>query len=331
MSVSESPPPTPSADSVRANLGVRPLEERDLEEADRIMRVAFGTYLKVPNPAEVFGDAEYVRTRYRADPTAAFCAELDGEVVGSNFATRWGSFGFFGPLTVRVDLWDRGVATRLMEPVMDLFERWGVRHAGLFTFPESPKHVGLYNRFGFWPQQLTPVLATAISPPAGPVAYETFSAARGEGAGTAVLQKCREVAGSIYDGLDLEHEIVAADEQDLGDTVLLTQADDLVGFAVCHCGGGSEAGSGACFIKFGAVLGGEGARPRFERLVEGCEALAGERGLSRMMAGVNAARRGAYQALLDRGYRAMLNGLTMLRPDDPAYNRPDAYVISDLR
>jgi GNAT superfamily N-acetyltransferase len=295
------------------------------------MRVAFGTYLKAPNPVEAFGDTEYVRTRYRADPTAAFCAELDGEVVGSNFATRWGSFGFFGPLTVRVDLWDRGVATRLMEPVMDLFERWGVRHAGLFTFPESPKHIGLYNRFGFWPQQLNPVLATEISAPARPVAFETFSAAREKGSGSDVLEKCREVAGSNYEGLDLEREIVAVDKQGLGDTVLLTEADRLAGFAVCHCGAGSEAGSGACFIKFGAVLPGEGARPRFERLVEACEALAGERGLSRLMAGVNTARRGAYSALLDRGYRAMLNGVTMLRPDDPAYNRPDAYVIDDLR
>jgi predicted N-acetyltransferase YhbS len=329
--VTENPPPDPSVDSVRAKLEVRPLDERDLDEADRIMRVAFGTYLKVPNPAEMFGDVECVRTRFRADPTAAFCAELDGEVVGSNLATRWGSFGFFGPLTVRVDLWDHGVASRLMEPVMDLFQRWGVRHAGLFTFPESPKHVGLYNKFGFWPQQLNPVLATAISPLGGAMAYETFSAARGEGSGKDILQQCREVAGSIYEGLDLEREILAADEQGLGDTVLLTEADHLAGFAVCHCGGGSEAGSGTCFIKFGAVLGAEGALPRFERLIASCEALAADRGLSRMMAGVNAARRGAYQALLDRGYRAMLNGLTMLRPDDPAYNRPDAWVIDDLR
>ncbi len=295
------------------------------------MRVAFGTYLKAPNPVEVFGDAEYIRTRYRADPTAAFCAELDGEVVGSNLAARWGSFGFFGPLTVRPDLWDRGVATRLMEPVMDLFGRWGVHHAGLFTFPESPKHIGLYNRFGFWPQQLNPVLATEISAAGGPSGYETFSAAREHGSGDDVLKQCREVAGSIYKGLDLEREIVSVDKQGLGETLLLAEGDRLAGFAVCHCGGGSEAGSGACLIKFGGVLSGEGARPRFERLVEGCEALAGERGLSRLMAGVNTARSGAYRALLDRGYRAMLNGLTMLRPDEPAYNHPDAYVIDDLR
>ena len=316
---------------VAPELEIRPLEEEDLDEADRIMRIAFGTHLKVPNPIEVFGDGDWVHTRYHAEPAAAFCAELDGEVVGSNFATRWGRFGFFGPLTVRVDLWDQGIATRLMEPVMQLFEDWGVSHAGLFTFPESPKHLALYNKFGFWPQQLNPVLAAEISAPAAPVAYETFSVAREKGSGDEVLKRCREVAGAIYEGLDLEREIVATDSQELGDTVLLAEGDDLAGFAVCHCGGGSEAGSGACFIKFGAVMPGDEAEARFGRLLDACEGLAAQRGLSRLMAGVNTARHGAYRALLGRGYRAMLNGLTMLRPNEPAYNRPDAYVIDDLR
>jgi hypothetical protein len=52
---------------------------------------------------------------------------------------------------------------------------------------------------------------------------------------------------------------VAVDTQGLGDTVLLAEADRFAGFAVCHSGGGSEAGSGACYVKFGAVLPGEGA------------------------------------------------------------------------
>ncbi len=331
MAVSEQSAPDTEVDAVQAKLEIRPLEERDLDEADRIMRTAFGTYLKVPNPIEVFGDGDWVHTRYYADPTAAFCAELGDEVVGSNFATRWGSFGFFGPLTVRVDLWDRGIATRLMEPVMDLFERWGVRHTGLFTWPESPKHIALYNKFGFWPQQLNPVLAKEIPAPTRPVARDTFSAMREKGSGDGVLAQCRAVTGAIYEGLDLEREIVAADRQGLGDTVILVEDGGLAGFAVCHCGARTEAGSGACFVKFGAVRPGDGAAARFERLLDTCEALAAERGLSRLMAGVNTARHGAYRALLGRGYRAMINGVTMLRPSEPAYNRPDAYVIDDLR
>ena len=331
MAAREASVPNAEVHPAGRKLEIRPLEERDLDEADQIMRIAFGTYLKVPNPSEVFGDGDWVHTRYLADPTAAFCAELDGEVVGSCFATRWGSFGFLGPLTVRVDLWDQGIATRLMDPAMDLFDRWGVRHAALFTWPESPKHIALYNKFGFWPQQLNPVLATEISASDDAVTYETFSAARKSDAGDEVLAQCREVTDAIYEGLDLEREIVAADGQELGDTILLREDDELAGFAVCHCGGGTEAGSGACFVKFGAVRPGQAAEARFERLIDACEALAAERGLARLMAGVNTARQRAYRALLGRGYRAMINGVTMLRPDEPAYNRPDAYVIDDLR
>ena len=310
---------------------IRPLEERDLDEADRVMRIAFGTYLNVPNPIEVFGDSNYVHTRFHADPSAAFCAELDGEVVGSNFATRWGSFAFFGPLTVRVDLWDQGVATRLMEPVVDLFDRWGVRHAGLFTFPESTKHIALYNKFGFWPQSLNPVLVKEVGPAAGGITYETFSAARERGLDADVLAECRGLTDSIYDGLDLEHEIVAVDRQGLGETVLVHDADGLAGFAICHCGARTEAGSGACFVKFATVRPGPGADARFDALLDACESLAADRNLSKVVAGVNTARHGAHRALLTRGYRAMLNGVTMLRPHESAHYRPDVYVIDDLR
>src|SRR5919109_1206783 len=92
MAVSEKSRGQVEADAASKSVVIRPLEVRDLDEADRIMRIAFGTYLKAPNPIEVFGDGDWVHTRYQADPASAFCVELDGEVVGSNFTTRWGSF-----------------------------------------------------------------------------------------------------------------------------------------------------------------------------------------------------------------------------------------------
>lgn len=331
MSVRDEDPAPSDVSPDPSRLRIRPLEERDLDQADRIMRIAFGTYLKAPNPVEVFGDADLVHTRFEADATAAFGAELDGEIVGSNFATRWGSFAFFGPLTVRVDLWDRGIASRLMQPVMELFDRWQVRHAGLFTFPESPKHVALYNKFGFWPQQLNPVLTKGLAGISGAATYETFSTAQNKRSAEEVLRSCREVADTVYQGLDLTREILATDSQGLGDTVLIYDQEGLAGFAVCHCGGGTEAGSGACYIKFGAAGSSPAADQRFERLIDACEAFAADRGLAVLTAGVNTARHDAYRTMLGRGYRAAFNGVTMLRPNEPAYNRPDAYVMDDLR
>jgi len=52
-------------------------------------------------------DADYVRARWLVDPTAALGAESAGELIGSNFLTNWGSVGFFGPLTIRPDFWDK--------------------------------------------------------------------------------------------------------------------------------------------------------------------------------------------------------------------------------
>ena len=103
---------------------IRPLQETELSTADTVMRLAFGTFIGLPDPMAFMGDASYVRTRWLANPKAAFAAEADGEVVGSNFATNWGSVGFFGPLTIRPDFWDRGVGKLLMEPIMGLFEEW---------------------------------------------------------------------------------------------------------------------------------------------------------------------------------------------------------------
>jgi hypothetical protein len=41
--------------------------------------------------------------------------------------------------------------------------------------------------------------------------------------------------------------------------------------------------------------------------------------------------RGAYRILLQRGFAADLIGVTMHRPDEPGYSRPDTYVIDDWR
>jgi len=308
---------------------VRALEEGDLCAADHIMRIAFGTFLGLPDPSTMFGDAQYVRTRFRAAPDCAWAAEVDGEVVGSVFATRWGTFGSFGPLTTHPRAWEGGVGRRLMDPVIEAFDRWGLRQAGLFTFPDSPKHIGLYQRYGFWPRFLVALLAK----PATNVAseYTTFSRVRvRERVGT--LEAIRELTDAVFPGLDLEREILSCDAQQIGDTVLVYNAGELAGAAICHCGAGSEAGSGACYAKFGAVRPGPEAADQFERLLDACEAFATASGLDRLVAGVNTGRLNAYRQLLQRGFRSNRFGISMrLRPDGPDYDGPEHYVIDDLR
>src|ERR1700676_5667625 len=111
------------------SVSVRPMREPDLAEARRLFRGAFGTFVVAPDPESFWADREYVFTRWRADPGGALVAEANGSLAGSNFATKWGSFGFFGPLAVRPELRDRHLAQKLLVPTMGLFEKWGVREA----------------------------------------------------------------------------------------------------------------------------------------------------------------------------------------------------------
>src|ERR1700674_529349 len=111
---------TPQSDR---RISIRPLAESDLPEADRIVRLAFGTFLGLPDPSQFMGDADYVRTRWKADPSAIVAGEHAGKLIGTNFAANWGSFGFFGPLTVEPAHWDHGIAKKLLASTMNIFKR----------------------------------------------------------------------------------------------------------------------------------------------------------------------------------------------------------------
>lgn len=105
----------------------------------------------------------------------------------------------------------------------------------------------------------------------------------------------------------------------------------MAGFAICHWGPASEAGQDCLFVKFGAARSGPGAEARFAALLDGCEALARAVGMANVLAGVNTAREAAYRAMLARGFRARFHVVTMHRPNEAGYSRPDCFVLDDWR
>jgi GNAT superfamily N-acetyltransferase len=309
---------------------VSALDEKDLAEAARILRVAFGTFIGVPDPKNFWTDRDYVYGRHRATHVAAFAAKLDGQFAGSNFATKWGSVGFFGPLSVRPELQERGVARALLARTMEQFDSWGTRHVGLFTFAQSAKHVALYQRHGFSARFLTAIMSAPVKPRPGTDGWSRLSqlsAAQQQEA----LRSCRDIAGTLYPGLDLTDEIGAARAQGLGDTVVVESAGGIAAFAVCHYGPRSEAGADNCFVKFGAVRDGPSAERDYSRLLDACEVLATAVGMPKVLAGANMARHEAYRHLLARGFRTEVQGVTMHRHNDPGYCRPGVYVLDDWR
>jgi GNAT superfamily N-acetyltransferase len=308
----------------------RPLAEPDLPQAQRIVRVAFGTFLGAPDPENFWTDFDYVYGRFACEHTVSFAADDDnGVLAGVNFATRWGSVGFFGPIATRPDLWNRGLAQPLVKAVSDTFEAWGVSHAGLCTFPHSTKHVHLYAKFGFHPRFLTPIMM-APARPAGATArgWSRYSALP-EGQRREAESAAGALTDELYPGLDLGAEIRTNAARHHGDTLLLWEGDSrLAGFAICHWGPASEASADLLFVKFGAVRGGEA---RFARLLEACTELASEAGMANVLAGVNTAREEAYRLMVRWGFRPEMHVVTMHRPNAAGYSRAGIFALDDWR
>jgi GNAT superfamily N-acetyltransferase len=342
--------------------------ERDLPAADRVIRVAFGTFLGMPEPERFMGDAAYASTRWKADPSAALVAEHEGKLIGSNFLANWGSFGFFGPLTIEPKYWNSGVAQQLLAPTMEIFRRWGNRHLGLYTFANSPKHMALYQKFGFWPRDIVVLLTKDVAKenvakdvakadaakagpaergaakkgvvqtvseskpvPAFPSNAALFSVAKPEERAH-LLAACSEVTDKIFNGLDVTLEIRSVADQYLGDTILLWDGSKLAALAVCHVGPGTEAGSGVCYVKFAAVRPGPRSGLNFDRLLQAVEACARWSGAEKISAGVNVARREAFQTTIARGFRAESQGVAMeMGGASSGYNRAGVYILDDWR
>lgn len=313
-------------------ISVAPLAQEDLEEAATIFRLAFGTFLGFPDPENFHQGFNYIHSRWKTNPAAFYAAKSGDKLLGTNYASNWGSIGFFGPLTIHPDYWNRGVGKLLMEPIISLFEHWGTKHAGLYTFAQSAKHVGLYQQFGFMPRYLTAIMSRAVKPASGQ-SISLFSSLSGSEK-SECLRAVRELTDELYEGLEVTIEIEAVDQQKLGDTVLVWNEARLEGLAVCHCGEGSEAGPGTCFIKFGAARPGQRVEENFAKLLDDCDALASARGLGNLSAGVNTARVEAYRMMIDQNFRTVNQGVAMHRTREVAdlgYSKRGIFVLDDWR
>jgi len=312
--------------SPSSDIAIRPLRAADLAAADTVYRLAFGTQFGLADPLQFRGDTAIIRTRWTMDPRPCFGAIAGDRVVGSVVGMDWGSAFILGPLTVAPTDVSRGIGRQLMSAIMAFVAKQRFPLTALYTLPNSAKHLRLYESYGFEAQRLTPVMAKT---PAADAAVPHLLSALTPPDHTSAVAACRAVADTVFPGLDLTREITAIAEQNLGETLLLVRDGAIAGFALCHLGKGSEAGSGALFIKFACVR--PGAAEDFAALLDTCETLAAQRGAQRIIVGVNMAREAAYRIMLARGYRAEIVGVAMLRPAQPGWNRPEVFALDDWR
>ncbi|HKS06373.1 MAG TPA: GNAT family N-acetyltransferase [Gemmatimonadaceae bacterium] len=153
-----------------------------------------------------------------------------GEIAAFNVAHRSGGEGWMGPLAVRPDLQGRGLGKTIVRAGIDWLRASGACVIGLETMPRTIDNIGFYSSLGFVAGRLT-VTFTLESAAAEPVdRLGRYGASERE----SLIAECAALTKAHQPSYDFTREIELTASLGLGDTVLLRDGSDVVGFAVCH-------------------------------------------------------------------------------------------------
>jgi GNAT superfamily N-acetyltransferase len=296
----------------------------------------------------VFGGAQFVHHRWLMEPWGCFVAEEDGaKIVGAALAAAWGTVGVVGPVAVLTNYQNQGIGQQLLAAVDDFFDESRTTLQGVVTYPTSPKHLMLYHHLGYRPKGLSVVMSRAIdrrngagpaaTPGAKPAAkvatlltvrrYSTLEEAKKK----ATLARMHRITSGLCKGLDLAKEVEIVDGLALGDTLLLERGRDLLGFAIYHVPGVSEAPAGALYVKFLAIDPAQKRIEHLEQFVGALEDVAAEAGQARLILPVYLRYFSAYSTLVKCGYQIDMTMVRMQRGKQEDYEDPTHLVLDDWR
>lgn len=322
---------------------IRRVRKGDLSKVRDVIEQAFGDFFERQvgtRPRLVFGGAQYVHHRWLMEPWGCFVAEEgDGKIVGAAVAVMWGTVGIVGPIAVLTNYQNQDIGQQLLTACQEFFDENKATLQGLATYPYSPKHLILYQKFGYKPKGLVVVTAKQIdrreivhaTKPTKPALGLRRYSALEEAKKKQVMQKIHRITNGLWRGLDVAKEIEIVDGLTLGDTLLLEKGREVIGFAVCHLPPNSEAPHGSAYVKFLAVDPRHRKPEHLVALLAGVEELAGAAQLQRVVAPCYTYYWTAYQALLERGYHVDFTMVRMKRGKQEDYEDPSDLVLDDWR
>lgn len=156
-----------------------------------------------------------------------------GRLAAFNMVHRSGDEGWMGPLAVRTEAQGGGTGKEIVGRGIDWLksQNGGARVIGLETMPRTMDNIGFYSRLGFIPGRLTvtTTLDAVYSEAPAAVIGRMSTQARDD-----AIAECRALVQRLLPGYDFTREITLTHELSLGDTVLLYERDELLGFALTH-------------------------------------------------------------------------------------------------
>ena len=330
---------------------IRRVKKGDLSRIRDVIEQTFADFLERQlgtRPRQAFGGAQYVHHRWLMEPWGCFVAEEDNaKIVGTALAVNWGSVGLLGPVAVLTHYQNQNIGQQLIRAVEEFFEENKIALHGTVTYPTSPKHLLLYHRFGYRAKELTAIMTHALDrtpvarPPLGGIALKPPPKQSGvsvrkyssleEAKKKAALGRLHRITNAVCRGLDLSKEIEIVDGLALGDTLLLERGKDLLGFAVYHAPGVSEAPAGALYVKYLALDPAHKKVEYLEHFVAALEELAHEMGLARVILPVYLKYHAAYSTLVRLGYQIEFTMVRMQCGKQEDYEDPTHLVLDDWR
>ena len=267
---------------------VRIMTTDDVESARGVVTAAFDA-IKPTFPGPGAGNPPPTQWTLAATaattPEGAFVLEAAGEIVGVGIVRVLGRVGVIGPIAVAPQHWRQRHGETLTRACVSYARDQSCTTVGLATFANSIGHLALYGRLGFLPAGVTVSMCRAVEEEdvsevlTGRMLMGSQIRRWSQLDAAAREQARRSVAvigASYLPGFDPTAECDIATEHNLGDTLLLYQGDDVLGFATC--GGGRtapDAGQGM-WVRTLAVQPGDQALACAERLVHACESVARE-------------------------------------------------------
>lgn len=302
---------------------IRPMRAEDCAAAGACMKKAFGAHSSQ-------GRFSNVSCRFKSAKSAFVAVNEQGEVIGSQFVTDWGSVAFRGPLSVDPEYQGWGVGQMLVEASNRLMAALDAKHHCSFSFPNSSLH-GTYAKHGMRPRFLSYLMQAPVCQIAPAADFKLASTEEIE----QVVHQCKALSHHVYPNLDPTVEIRSVIRHELGDCIMVRSANELDGFAVYHHGAGTEGGAGRMVVKVGMARDREG----FGALLDAVRARATELGVKSVGMGISTAQVVAVDQVFEKGFSTSAVGVNMegdadINSDPATYNsfwRPDSFIIADLR
>ncbi|MBA3521245.1 MAG: GNAT family N-acetyltransferase [Gemmatimonadales bacterium] len=249
--------------------------------------------------------------------------DADGQMVSFNMVHRSGTEGWMGPLAVRPDRQGEGIGSMMVRIGVDWLRSQGATTIGLETMPRTVDNIGFYSRIGLVPGHLTVTLVHE-APRRPPASVERLSAAGPRAPER--TEECRRLTDDLLPGVDFTREIALTRELAIGDTALVRDGEELVGFALWHS---TPLAAGRPKDELRVLKLVARSMSALDRLLEALQASAGTERVGRVALRCQTEFSAAYLRLVTLGYRVHWTDLRMILGSQPQRAPREGVVMSN--